>query len=39
MGKNTNTNHTPPTPTERLYDRNSDSNGPKKAKTVDGKSN
>jgi hypothetical protein len=28
-----------PTPTERLYDRNSDSNGPKKAKTADGKSN
>ena len=27
--------HTPPTPT----DRNSDSNGPKKAKTADGKSN
>jgi hypothetical protein len=25
--------------TERLYDRNSDSNGPKKAKTADGKSN
>ena len=32
-------NHTPPTHTERLYDRNSDSNGPKKAKTADGKSN
>jgi 4-hydroxybenzoate polyprenyltransferase len=26
-------------PTERLYDRNSDSHGPKKAKTADGKSN
>ena len=28
-------NQTPPTPTERPYDRNSDSNGPKKAKTME----